>query len=454
MIWKKTLSKKCQILMLGPVQFQNGRGTRTRQVRNSTPQRPMTTRTRNTRNTKPLIVSPDSTDTSDITDDIPTLLTPKNDAQFQDISSTDESSIDYSSDDEPKMNTTSWAAVKPNPQPAPQSPTQEPEVKRKTVKTRRVRKPRSEQIPHEPMVPEPAEESPSKVRTRRRANEHSDSTHSTNDSNKVDEENFITNEDSEDGMKISGVVSSNPTPNETQEKGTDKPANLKSLDISDTELFEVLRKKTFFGGPQFTLIQQDKTIYFTKYAPANDFKGYYIYKKNATDGDMIGYLREHQRKHRFTFYIGSDVSSMTELFGFAFIKKPEVPSRVRQIRIVYKKGFVPHYPVDKTQNLSRLARDYIDTGDQDGETNEAYKGFEVLESQVPKILANGTLTLSFGGATCNSSVKNFVFRIPGTNKCLLMCFRQANEMFKVRYTAPFDQQTAFAFSIAAFVGEG
>lgn len=234
------------------------------------------------------------------------------------------------------------------------------------------------------------------------------------------------------------------------------------LDIEGSENFEVLRKKGVLGQT-FTLIKNDRLMYTTKAGKLQIGKGIIIQKKNAQEGELIGFLRQHDRKRRFTFYLGEEESKLGEIFGLCFITPKNQSNRIRQIRICFPKDHKPHFPTTKEQNLSRICMKYgkeldeeqtAESAKEEEETIVDFSDYQFLETQIPHIKEDGSLTLSFGGANPDASMKNFIIRKPYTNKVSVMVFRQSKEMFKVRFAEPFNMETAFGFALAAFVGEG
>lgn len=438
-----------------PVQLTNNRPRRTRNRDNANS--PLTERSK--RQKTPVFIPDHSSESSDISDDIPLIESSRN-AQLEDVSF-EESSLDSSSDEHPKGQNDNWAPPNrtvPSPQPPKNDNTPKPQ--RTTPKRTGKRVRRQNPIIQSQPISNEDKRTPDPVPRARRSSYNR--TNDSSGSNSINEDDFVTNDDSEKQFIDSGVGSA-PNPVIEQHESTEQtvqteqtvetPAadtgNKRNLDISGTKLVEILRRKSVFAPVSFSLYQLDKTIFFTRHGKIALGKGFFILRKNAMDGEMVGFLREHQNLHRFTYYSGHDESSLGEQFGFSFIKRPNIQSQVRQIRVIYRKGFQLHYPKDKSENLSRLARDYNEES-----PNPIYNDYEILNSQIPRLLQDGTLVMSFGGATCNSSCKNFVFRIPGTNKCQFMCFRQAQETFKARYQDPFTEESAFAMAIASFVGEG
>lgn len=254
------------------------------------------------------------------------------------------------------------------------------------------------------------------------------------------------------------------------------------LDVKDSSNFEIKRHKSLLGAPAFTLIQSDRSLYFTKYGKLSVGKGFSIFKKNFTDGEFVGFLRQHDRKRRFTFYVGKDEESLGEVFGLCYINNKETSERIRQIRVCFPKSRKLNYPATKDQNLSRIcmkygqehdepekskdkdkekekaeASDSEDTqkhGEEEEKTIINFDDYDFFQTMVPCINDDGSLTLNFAGATPEPSMKNFIIRKPKSNKVSVMVFRVSKEMFKVRYDEPWTLESSFGFALAALFGDG
>ena len=95
---------------------------------------------------------------------------------------------------------------------------------------------------------------------------------------------------------------------------------------------------------------------------------------------------------------------------------------------------------------------YAISGEEEEEVEEVNRSnYGIFYSDVPHKDKDGEYTLSFGGADVQESKKNYVIRKRNSNKCLIMCFKLSNDMFRVRYTEPFTKEAAFAFAIASLI---
>ena len=129
---------------------------------------------------------------------------------------------------------------------------------------------------------------------------------------------------------------------------------LDPLDIEDTELFDVIRKKKLFGMPEFLLMNRDRSILSATPGKIAEGKGYKIIQKTSKGETFLGFLRIHQSSQRFTYYI-MDNQQKGEFFGIFFSRPVKGPKNGRMIILTFPKDFEAINPATKELNLSRIS---------------------------------------------------------------------------------------------------
>lgn len=224
----------------------------------------------------------------------------------------------------------------------------------------------------------------------------------------------------------------------------EEPAEFAELDA-----YTVFRKKHVFGGDEFRLMKDDKTLFFTAKSKDGIGSMHLISKSHPVSIDSpgwVGFLRIHQSSKRFTLVSNAVLPNDDrdpEILGLMFVRSKVPDLNARQIKIVMTKNGQPFYPISKRLNLSRIAME---------EANNP--SFMTLISELPRKSESGKLQLSFSGAFVIPSVKNFVFRDPETHKVLIMVFKTSSETFRVKFRHPFTQLSAFGIAISIISGNG
>ncbi|EAY13899.1 hypothetical protein TVAG_028520 [Trichomonas vaginalis G3] len=419
------------------------------------------------------------------------------------LSDDDISSSTYSSDqDEPQQNQISWAApnspeknsnIKSTP-----SNTQDDTQEQRNVRKRRVIKRKVPSTTADEEEPKTETENAPRKRVKRvrkkvsyeneekpTQEDHSESQFELDTEPEQSKPDNKAQEKKRESIDIQPKrrESHSTTENTTQLTPEERESIAKSpLDIKDSTSFQIKRNVKVFGHSVFSLIESDRILYYTKYEKIQLGKGFKIFKKNTGDGELIGFLRFHNMKKRFTFYLGKDEESLGEVFGLCYITSSDILSRIRQMRVCFQKSMKLNFPATKEQNLSRICMNYgkeleekrkqkekekkknpTQEGkklEEEEDKNEAekeiinYNDFIFSETMIPRVNKDGSLSLNFGGIVPKPSIKNFIIRKPNSNKVSIMVYRMSNEMFTVRYSDPWTLESAFGFALAALDGEG